>query len=215
MGLSQFFEYVRNDPSKLDDVLAKMSIVTIDLDATLRDLNTILNLEKGDEVQSEIDLDKLVNEIFDEVNSEIPKAAKVELNKELKIRKIKANRSNLKSILKSLVANGVKFSKDNKYAHVNLKCHYQEEKVIFTVEDNGIGIDTVKNKKRLFELYQRFSPSYAKGRGIGLFLVKSQVHSMKGSIDLKSRLGSGSTFTIQLPQETYIREGDVTVSTRI
>ncbi len=215
MGLSQFFDYVRNDPSKLDDVLSKMSSVTIDLDATLRDLNTIVNIEKGDEAPSKMDLDVLLDEIYSEVKDEIPKAASVILDRELTIQRVQANRANLKSVLKSLIANGVKFSKDNKNAKVIVRCHYQDSKVVLTVEDNGIGIDTIKNKKRLFELYQRFSPSYADGRGIGLFLVKSQVHSMKGSIDIKSKVGTGTTFTIKLPQETYIREENVTVSTRI
>ena len=76
--------------------------------------------------------------------------------------------------------------------HIDIRDEDWGDRHFAVVDPNGIGIDIKKNDQKLFKLYQRFSPDYAEGRGIGLFLVKSQVHSMKGTIDIKSKLGKGS-----------------------
>jgi len=62
-------------------------------------------------------------------------------------------------------------------------------------KDNGIGIDMERNKNKIFGLYQRFH-NHPDSKGLGLYLVKSQVESMNGSIDVESEVGKGTTFTI-------------------
>ena len=67
--------------------------------------------------------------------------------------------------------------------------------MIITFKDNGIGIDLEKNKEKIFGLYQRFH-NYPDSKGLGLYLVKSQVESMGGTISVASTVGKGTTFTI-------------------
>ena len=64
-----------------------------------------------------------------------------------------------------------------------------------TFKDNGIGIDLARNKDKVFGLYQRFH-NYPDSKGLGLYLVKSQVESMGGSISLESKVDKGTTFTL-------------------
>jgi signal transduction histidine kinase len=61
--------------------------------------------------------------------------------------------------------------------------------------DNGIGIDLLRNRDKIFGLYQRFH-SHADSKGLGLYLVKSQVESLGGSISVESEVDKGTTFTI-------------------
>ena len=63
-------------------------------------------------------------------------------------------------------------------------------------KDNGLGIDTVMHKEKIFRMHQRFH-SHVEGKGLGLFLIKSQVESLNGSIDLESREGEGATFILK------------------
>jgi sensor histidine kinase regulating citrate/malate metabolism len=65
-------------------------------------------------------------------------------------------------------------------------------------EDNGIGIDLIKNRDKLFTLYGTFI-SNKESRGVGLYLASNQIELMNGSIDVESQIGVGSSFIIKLP----------------
>ena len=68
------------------------------------------------------------------------------------------------------------------------------------VKDNGIGIDIEKNKDKIFGLYQRFH-NHPDSKGLGLYLVKSQVESMGGTINVDSKVGKGTTFTLNFKKQ--------------
>ena len=55
-----------------------------------------------------------------------------------------------------------------------------------------------KNGSNLFGLYKRFD-STVEGRGLGLFMVKSQIEELGGAISIDSEVGKGTTFKIELP----------------
>ena len=70
------------------------------------------------------------------------------------------------------------------------------------VEDEGFGISD-EHMPRLFERFYRVDKGRSReegGTGLGLAIVKHIVNTMSGFIDVKSALGKGSTFTIQIPQ---------------
>jgi signal transduction histidine kinase len=73
-------------------------------------------------------------------------------------------------------------------------------KVFLAITDNGIGIDLNMHGAKIFGLYQRFH-SNTNGEGLGLFIVKSQITSLGGSIKVESELGKGTTFTIMFSEE--------------
>ncbi|MES2780660.1 MAG: ATP-binding protein, partial [Bacteroidota bacterium] len=66
------------------------------------------------------------------------------------------------------------------------------------VKDNGIGLDLEKNGDKVFGLYKRFHPQI-EGKGVGLFMVKSQVEALGGHITVSSALNQGMEFNITLP----------------
>jgi sensor histidine kinase regulating citrate/malate metabolism len=73
-----------------------------------------------------------------------------------------------------------------------------EGKIMLTFRDNGMGIDLTKKGDQVFGLYKKFNMS-VEGKGIGLFMVKSQVESIGGKIKIKSTPGTGTEFNIELP----------------
>jgi sensor histidine kinase regulating citrate/malate metabolism len=67
-----------------------------------------------------------------------------------------------------------------------------------TFKDNGSGIDLDKEGDKIFGLYKRFHQN-TEGKGIGLFMVKTQVETIGGNIQIASELNKGTQFTIELP----------------
>ena len=72
------------------------------------------------------------------------------------------------------------------------------EKIQLSFEDNGIGIDLSQHGNAIFGLYKRFHLQ-TEGKGMGLFMVKTQVEVLGGSVSVKSELGKGTAFIIDLP----------------
>jgi signal transduction histidine kinase len=67
--------------------------------------------------------------------------------------------------------------------------------LVLTFKDNGIGIDLKRNADKIFGLYQRFH-DYPDSKGLGLYLVKSQVEAMGGTISVQSEVDKGTLFTL-------------------
>ncbi|MEO0044907.1 MAG: Adaptive-response sensory-kinase SasA, partial [Bacteroidota bacterium] len=84
---------------------------------------------------------------------------------------------------------------ENRQLRVTISSKVVNDDLILTFKDNGIGIDLVRNKDKIFGLYQRFH-NHPDSKGLGLYLVKSQVEAMGGNINVTSAVDKGTTFTI-------------------
>lgn len=101
-------------------------------------------------------------------------------------------------ILNNLLSNAFKYSR----THDSVKLHLTLENgfLVIRVSDTGIGIPKEKQNK-IFERFYQVENGHG-GSGIGLSLVEKLVTSHHGNIELASKQGEGSTFTIRLPQDT-------------
>jgi anti-sigma regulatory factor (Ser/Thr protein kinase) len=109
------------------------------------------------------------------------------------------------SILYNLISNAIKYRSPDRKPHIKIISAKTNGQFILSVEDNGLGLDVATYKEKLFGLYKRFH-THTDGRGLGLFLVKLQTQSMGGTIDVSSKIGKGSTFTITLPIPETLNE---------
>jgi PAS domain S-box-containing protein len=105
---------------------------------------------------------------------------------------------NLRSLLYNLLNNALKYRDPSRPPHVCLRAYPEGQQVRLTVQDNGLGISVVGQRK-LFGLFERLH-SHVEGSGIGLFMVKKMVENAGGRILVESEVGVGSTFTVLLPQ---------------
>lgn len=113
--------------------------------------------------------------------------------------------NHIKQILINLITNAVKYTSSGS---VGLKAYTEQTEqpdrimLIFKVKDTGIGIK--KNDiDRLFDSFERADESknrHIQGTGLGLSIVKNLTNAMDGAIDVDSIYGSGSTFTVRIPQ---------------
>lgn len=111
---------------------------------------------------------------------------------------VKADATQMIQLFQNLIGNAVKFHGDNKpEVHVGAKRNCSDW--IFSVKDNGIGIDP-KYHERIFLIFQRLNgrKEYP-GTGIGLTICRKIVDRHKGRIWVESQPGQGSTFYFTIP----------------
>ena len=76
---------------------------------------------------------------------------------------------------------------------IDISTSKSEDHVVFEFKDNGKGIDK-KRGEQVFGLYKRFHPG-TEGKGMGLFMIKTQVETMGGSIMVESEVNKGTRFS--------------------
>jgi len=112
---------------------------------------------------------------------------------------ITADRDALITVLLNLLENAHKHSGD--HGRIALRAYEAEESVCFEVRDNGTGMSR-RVVRRVFDRFYQADRSLsraASGCGLGLSIVKFIVDAHRGSIDVQSQPGRGSTFTVRLP----------------
>lgn len=104
----------------------------------------------------------------------------------------------LQSIFYNLLSNALKFRSPDRRLTIKASSRVAHGKVTIEIADNGLGFDIAAHKDKVFKLYKRFH-SHVEGRGLGLYLIKSQVEVLHGTVDVESTPGVGSVFRITLP----------------
>jgi PAS domain S-box-containing protein len=105
----------------------------------------------------------------------------------------------LNYMLVNLLSNAVKYSPNQETIIFNLTCDPNNNRAIFQIQDQGIGIPTL-DQARLFESFYRASNTQSiQGTGLGLVIVKRCVEAHQGTISFNTQEGNGTTFTITLP----------------
>lgn len=106
----------------------------------------------------------------------------------------------LDSILLNFISNAIKYRASNRKSFVKIRTSETPDYVVLEIEDNGLGIDLKKHRRKLFGMYKTFH-SNEDARGIGLFITKNQIEAMGGKIEVESELDKGTTFKIYLRYE--------------
>lgn len=106
-----------------------------------------------------------------------------------------------KQVLYNLLSNAVKFNKDG--GQVDLLLSANSRDIRLQIKDTGVGI-TKEDQGKLFVEFQQLDSSAARhhqGTGLGLALTKKIVELQRGSIEVESEPGKGSSFTVSLPAD--------------
>lgn len=126
----------------------------------------------------------------------------VHLNLSTESTVILAESKKMLRVFYNLIGNAIKYIYDG--GNIHLHTAKQEDKIIITIEDDGPGMSQ-EQTKNLFTLYYRTEDaekSAVSGTGLGLFIVKTFVEAHNGEISVESKPGSGTKFTIRLPEYT-------------
>ncbi|MBP9924777.1 MAG: tetratricopeptide repeat-containing sensor histidine kinase [Cyclobacteriaceae bacterium] len=199
MGLTSLIKMEQSLPKGAEDIINRLHESAHDLDEIISDLNTILEIRKGTELKLEIvDLNRKLEKAKAILSESIKKShGTIETDFDAG-KEVTGEKVYFESIIYNLLSNAIKYRSEERPLHISVRTkksngHFQ---IIFS--DNGIGIDLDKFGGKLFSLYQRFH-THVEGKGLGLFLTKTQVESMGGTIEIKSEVNVGTTFIISFP----------------
>jgi light-regulated signal transduction histidine kinase (bacteriophytochrome) len=111
-----------------------------------------------------------------------------------------ADESQMIQLLQNLISNAIKFHKEEESPVVHISAKLQKNQWIFSVRDNGIGINS-QYFDRIFIIFQRLhKKDEFDGTGIGLAICKKIIEHHKGKIWVESEVGKGSTFYFSIPK---------------
>jgi PAS domain S-box-containing protein len=111
-----------------------------------------------------------------------------------------------RQIMSNLIDNAIKYSRQSPAAVVSINCQTEDGTVVFSVTDNGVGIDPSLQEK-IFDVFERGEATEEiEGTGIGLSIIKRIIETHHGEIWLESEKGKGTTFYVRLPVRTLERK---------
>lgn len=198
-SLLSLLEDIQIEDEELQDILDGFTKSTELLNDTINDLSEIIVIKDNKAVDKEmITIAETVDNIINQLGFLLlEKKPKITLNYD-KTLAIYSNKLYFESIVINLMTNALKYNNPDNELQIEINSHSDGKFIYLDIKDNGLGIDLKKYQDKIFGLYQRFH-NYPDSKGLGLYLVKSQVISLGGDIQVKSEVGIGTTFTVKLP----------------
>jgi signal transduction histidine kinase len=173
----------------------KLELSTRDLDHVIKDLNIILNIQKHTSNLTEVDLTTSFARVKRTLEKEMEDTNTVLTAHFDEASSVFAVAPYVESIFYNLISNAIKYRDPARQPAISLETHFQEDYVLLLVKDNGLGIDLEKYKSSMFSLYKRFH-LHMEGKGLGLYLVKTQIEAMGGKIEVQSEPNKGTIFMV-------------------
>jgi len=197
-GLINLINEIPIENEDLKEIIDGFSISTQLLNETINDLAKVITIKDNPVIQNEeLQIEDIFKNILKQLSKQI-ETTNPKLNIDYgNVSKININKPYLESILLNLFTNSLKFKSKNRDLIIDITISKTDDIISINFKDNGIGIDLKKHKNKIFGLYQRFH-DFPDSKGLGLFLVKSQVETMGGTISIQSEVEKGTEFTLTI-----------------
>lgn len=171
------------------------------LDKVIKDLNLILQLKQGmNERKQLVSFPELLTDIQLSIDHLIRKEHVIFTCDFSQADKMLTLKSYLYSIFFNLISNSIKYRQPQLRPIIEIKSAMTKNKILLFFKDNGLGIDLDKKGEQVFGLYKRFH-SHVEGKGMGLYMVKTQVEALGGKISIKSEVNNGTEFIIEFEND--------------
>lgn len=172
------------------------------LETIVEDLELINTLESGrsELVISSFEIGQLIKDVIQDLNSFAnEKEVTMNFNDGATLNtKVTADVDSIRQVLINLITNSIKYGKERGLTEINV--FTLNDTVLIEVSDDGIGIEE-KHLKHLFDRFYRVDPSRSRilgGSGLGLSIVKHIMEAHNQPINVRSKLGEGTTFSFTL-----------------
>lgn len=198
LGLTDLFHRLSEEEEK-QEVSLMIQKSGLELDEVLKDLNLIIDLRNDlyqvrEKIQFETEWKKTLSILKEQIRPGYTIQAKFD-----EAPFIYSIRAMIQSILYNLVSNAIKYRNPERNLEIQISSHQLvDQSIVLRVQDNGLGMDLNTQRQNIFKLYRRFH-THVDGKGLGLYLVKTQVDTLGGSIEIDSELNRGTTFMIRFP----------------
>jgi PAS domain S-box-containing protein len=163
--------------------------------SSLSTLMKITEIKLNKEIAyDECNIAEMIRTITNQLNGIIFEK-KARITSDLEIKWVHYPKVYLENILYNLISNALKYSRPGKVPEIQISAKVQNGRIRIVVKDNGLGIDLKKHGDKVFKLNQVFHAGYD-SKGVGLYLTKTQVESLGGSIEVSSKPNEGCEFIV-------------------
>lgn len=200
IGLLQLLEEIPLGNEELQQIMDGFSKSTYLLNETISDLGKVVIIRDNPSIEKQhIAIRESIENVMNQINIMITSNnLKVDYN--IIATDVYSNKAYFESIMLNLLTNAIKYKSESRELNISIGTTENDDYTILRFSDNGIGIDLDKFRDKVFGLYQRFH-NYPDSKGLGLYLVKSQIESMGGEISIESKVDEGTTFIIKFRKE--------------
>ncbi|WP_324024339.1 PAS domain S-box protein [Maribacter sp. BPC-D8] len=195
-SLMEIYKLTDDDEERLD-IFSKFDTVIDRLTLTLNTLIEALKTKISDtqEELESVDLNDIFEDTTQTLSGSILTSRAVIKGDFTEVPTITYNRIYMDSIFLNLIGNAIKYRAKDRTPEIIVKSRVKNGRNIITFKDNGLGIDLERHGHKLFGLNKVFH-RHPDAKGVGLFLTKTQVEAMGGTITATSEVNVGTTFTI-------------------
>lgn len=182
--------------SKNADYFQKLAHTSANLNEMLDDLNLILSVRKEEPQDMEpLAFEDILQKVKQSISENIEEQGLIINTDFSKAPTVMGTAKILHNTVLNLLTNAIKYKKPKTIPEVYMRTDETKEYIILSVSDKGIGIDLLKYGSKMFHLYQKFNHN-VDGKGLGLYLIKTQLEKMDGKIIVESEEGKGATFKV-------------------
>lgn len=195
-NIKSLISFLDNSIDEREKIMSMLRISAEKLDETLLNLNEIINITENTQKPKElinlsIEVEKTLgalNGLILQHNIEVTSFIPTDIT-------IKVIPSYCESIILNLISNAIKYRSPNRIGKIHISARKIPDYVLFEVTDNGLGLDLQRYGNKIFGMYKVFHEN-ENARGLGLFLCKNQIETMKGKIEIESTEDLGTTFKV-------------------
>jgi PAS domain S-box-containing protein len=197
MGFSRELKN-ENDADIQAEYINQLNLSVDRLDVVIRDLNDILQLKQDTEEKVEVvKFSDMVENTKATIKNQLF-AQNIVIEADFsEVEDIATKGTYMQSIFYNLISNSVKYRKPNVDTVIQIKSIKKKDSIILSFKDNGLGIDLDKKRDQVFGLYKRFHTHVADGKGMGLYITKTQTEILGGKISIHSEVDKGTEFYLE------------------
>jgi PAS domain S-box-containing protein len=189
-----------NENSSMEEyklIFDKLKNVAKNLSGTMNDLMDTLKVKaRADVERTEVRFKEILDKVVQSLEGELIVAEAAVTFDFNKASSIFYPKPYLESIFQNLLSNALKYRSPKRKTEIHVESDRQGNSIVLRVTDNGQGIDLEKFGDKLFGLHRTFH-THEEARGVGLFLIKTQIESMGGSINVESTVDKSTVFIIR------------------
>ena len=153
---------------------------------------------KKDTKREPCDVNAVITEVVELLQPKVREHVRLIFHPDASVRPYSCNRDRLKQLLINLTDNGLKATE---FGAVTISCRSTASQLVIEISDTGIGMEE-EQLDHIFERFYRVDKGRSKaqgGTGLGLSIVKHIVELYNGTIEVTSKPGVGTEFTVRLP----------------
>jgi PAS domain S-box-containing protein len=197
LSLLDFYEKSNNEAEKVSFMKMMKESGTKILN-NLYELNEVLKIKQDKDIaRQELYFETVFESTRNSLSAKIAEAEATVHTDFTNAPKVSYPNIYLESILVNLLTNALKYTHPDRKPEISFVTFIEKGHVHLKVADNGSGIDLKRYGHQIFKLRKTFH-KHPESRGIGLFMIKSQIEAMGGDISISSEENIGTTFIVKL-----------------